>query len=59
MIYIRTCLLGILISLSTSYIILTLSLLSDHDDISSKELMQQLVIAIIMGIVIGLATTIY
>ena len=59
MIYIRSCLLGILISLSTSYIILTLSLLSDHADISSKELMQQLVIAIVMGIVIGLATTIY
>ena len=59
MIYIRSCLLGILISLSTSYIILTLSLLSDHDDISSKDLMQQLLIAIVMGIVIGLATTIY
>ena len=59
MIYIRSCLLGILISLSTSYIILTLSLLSDHADISSKDLMQQLVIAIVMGIVIGLATTIY
>ena len=59
MIYIRSCLLGILISLSTSYIILTLSLLSDHVDISSRELMQQLLIAIVMGIVIGLATTIY
>ena len=59
MIYIRSCLLGILISLSTSYIILTLSLLSDNADISSKELMQQLVIALAMGIVIGLATTIY
>ena len=59
MIYIRSCLLGILISLSTSYIILTLSLLSDHADISSEDLMQQLVIAIVMGIVIGLATTIY
>lgn len=59
MIYIRSCLLGILISLSTSYIILTLSLLADHAAISSEELMQQLVIAIVMGIVIGLATTIY
>ena len=59
MIYIRSCLLGILISLSTSYIILTLSLLADNADISSEELMQQLLIAIVMGIVIGLATTIY
>ena len=59
MIYIRTCLLGILISLSTSYIILTLSLLSDNAEISSEELMQQLIIALAMGIVIGLATTIY
>ena len=59
MIYIRSCLLGVLISLSTSYIILTLSLLSDNANISSEELMQQLIIALAMGIVIGLATTIY
>lgn len=59
MIYIRTCLLGILISLSTSYIILTLKRFTHDADISGNELMNELFIALAMGIVIGLATTIY
>ena len=59
MTYLRSCLLGVLISLSTSYIILTLSVFTENRSISGDELLHQLLIAIVMGIVIGLATTIY
>ncbi|WP_431027209.1 DUF3021 domain-containing protein [Lysinibacillus sp. LZ02] len=59
MTYLRSCLLGVLISLSTSYIILTLSIFTENRSISGDELLHQLLIAIVMGIIIGLATTIY
>lgn len=53
-------LIGLLTGLSTSYIVLSLSVFfSDDQLISGERLLQQLIIAAVMGVVIGLATLIF
>lgn len=50
----RMIVIGILISLSCSYILVTLSLLFQPDDvITGTELLEQIIIAVILGAVIG------
>lgn len=58
--WIQKGLLGLLIGLSTSYIILTISLLmKGNSTITGQELLHQIIIAGIMGIIIGFGSKIY
>jgi len=50
---------GLLISLSSSYVLVTLSILSNNEVIVGSELLEQVIIAAILGIVIGLLSLIY
>lgn len=50
---------GLLISLSSSYVLVTLSMLSNNEVIVGSELLEQVIIAAILGIVIGLLSLIY
>ena len=56
---IRMMVIGLLISLSSSYVLVTLSVLSNNAVMSGEELLEQIIIASILGIVIGLLSFIY
>lgn len=57
--FIRMMTIGLLISLSSSYSLVTFSVLSNNTVISGPELLEQIIVAAILGIVIGLLSTIY
>lgn len=58
--WIQSGLIGLLFGLSTSYIILTISLLVEgNSTITGQELLNQVIIAGIMGIIIGFGSKIY
>lgn len=57
--FIRMMIIGILISLSSSYALVTLSVISNNAMISGPELLEQIIIAAILGAVIGLLSTIF
>ncbi|EFI66700.1 hypothetical protein BFZC1_21023 [Lysinibacillus fusiformis ZC1] len=57
--YLRMMIIGLLISLSSSYVLVTLSLLSNNAVASGTELLEQIVIAAILGIAIGLLSVIF
>ncbi len=57
--FIRMMIIGILISLSSSYVLVTLSVISNNAMISGPELLEQIIIAAILGAVIGLLSTIF
>lgn len=50
---------GLLISLSSSYVLVTLSVISNNAVMSGAELLEQIIIAAILGVVIGLLSIIY
>ncbi|MGE7092034.1 DUF3021 domain-containing protein [Lysinibacillus sp. NPDC048646] len=50
---------GLLISLSSSYILVTLSIVSKNTVVTGPELLEQIMIAAILGIVIGLLSLIF
>lgn len=50
---------GLLISLSSSYVLVTLSMLSNNEVIVGSALLEQVIIAAILGVVIGLLSLIY
>ncbi len=50
---------GLLISLSSSYILVTLSIVSKNTVVTGPELLEQIIIAAILGIVIGLLSLIF
>lgn len=50
---------GLLISLSSSYVLVTLSMMSNNGVIVGSELLEQVIIAAILGVVIGLLSLIY
>ncbi|MFJ7979496.1 DUF3021 domain-containing protein [Lysinibacillus xylanilyticus] len=50
---------GLLISLSSSYVLITFSVLSNNTVVSGAELLEQIIIAAILGVLIGLLTIIY
>ncbi|MDD1502609.1 DUF3021 domain-containing protein [Lysinibacillus sp. CNPSo 3705] len=56
---IRMMTIGLLISLSSSYSLVTFSVLSNNTVISGPELLEQIIVAAILGVVIGLLSTIY
>ncbi|RTQ94972.1 DUF3021 domain-containing protein [Lysinibacillus telephonicus] len=57
---IRFAIIGLLIGLSSSYTIVTFNLLADSNaPITGKELFEQVIIAAILGIVIGLISLIF
>ena len=56
--YLRMMIIGLLISLSSSYVLVTLSVLSNNAVASGTELLEQIVIAAILGIAIGLLSVI-
>jgi len=49
----RMMIIGLLISLSSSYTLVTISVLSQNTMISGTELLEQIIIAAILGVVIG------
>ena len=55
----RMMITGILISLSSSYILVTMSVMSNQTMVSGPELFEQLIIATILGIVIGSLSLIF
>ncbi|MGE7839401.1 DUF3021 domain-containing protein [Lysinibacillus sp. NPDC093712] len=55
----RMMIIGILISLSSSYTLVTLSLISNHGMASGPELLEQIIIAAILGTVIGILSLIF
>jgi hypothetical protein len=55
----RMMIIGLLISLSSSYTLVTLSLISNHGMASGPELLEQIIIAAILGIVIGSLSIIF
>lgn len=55
----RSALIGFLFSLSTSYCMVTLDVLKANGSISGQELLDQVVVAAILGIAIGISTLIY
>ena len=57
--YLRMMIIGLLISLSSSYVLVTLSVLSNNALASGTELLEQIVIAAILGIAIGLLSVIF
>lgn len=57
--FIRMMIIGLLISLSSSYSLVTFSVLSNNTVISGPELLEQIIVAAILGVVIGLLSTIY
>ncbi|MBU5251881.1 DUF3021 domain-containing protein [Lysinibacillus capsici] len=57
--YLRMMIIGLLISLSSSYVLVTLSVLSNNAVVSGTELLEQIVIAAILGIAIGLLSFIF
>lgn len=56
---IRMMVIGLLISLSSSYVLVTLSVLSNNAVMSGEELLEQIIIAAILGVVIGLLSIIF
>ncbi|MEB2282674.1 DUF3021 domain-containing protein [Lysinibacillus xylanilyticus] len=57
--FIRMMTIGLLISLSSSYSLVTFSVLSNNTVMSGPELLEQIIVAAILGVVIGLLSTIY
>jgi len=57
--YLRMMIIGLLISLSSSYVLVTLSVLSNNAVASGTELLEQIIIAAILGIAIGLVSFIF
>jgi len=57
--YLRMMIIGLLISLSSSYVLVTLSVLSNNAVASGTELLEQIIIAAILGIAIGLVSSIF
>ncbi|WKT78392.1 DUF3021 domain-containing protein [Lysinibacillus fusiformis] len=57
--YLRMMIIGLLISLSSSYFLVTLSVLSNNAVASGTELLEQIIIAAILGIAIGLVSFIF
>ncbi|UPW84478.1 DUF3021 domain-containing protein [Lysinibacillus sp. Ag94] len=57
--FIRMMTIGLLISLSSSYSLVTFSVLSNNTVISGPELLEQIIVAAILGVVIGLLSAIY
>lgn len=55
----RMMIIGLLISLSSSYILVTLSVMSNHSTIVGAELFEQIIIAAILGVVIGSLSLIF
>ncbi len=55
----RMMIIGLLISLSSSYVLVTLSMLSNNEVIVGSALLEQVIIAAILGVVIGLLSLIY
>ncbi len=56
----RFSVIGILISLSSSYTILTLNILAiPNASVTGKELLEQVIIAVLLGIMIGLISLIF
>ncbi|MEY9970468.1 MULTISPECIES: DUF3021 domain-containing protein [unclassified Lysinibacillus] len=56
---IRMMIIGLLISLSSSYVLVTLSVISNNAVVSGSELLEQIIIAAILGAVIGLLSIIF
>lgn len=52
-------LIGFLISLSSSYLMVTLAILQSNATITGQQLLEQIMIAAILGIAIGISTRIY
>lgn len=57
--YIRVIVIGILISLSSSYIIMSLSVYSEGAMMSGQDLLEEVVIAVVLGAVIGTISLIF
>lgn len=57
--FIRMMTIGLLISLSSSYALVTLSAISNNTVVSGPELLEQIIVAAILGVVIGLLSIIY
>jgi len=57
--YVSMMIIGLLISLSSSYVLVTFSVLSNNAMVSGTELLEQTVIAAILGIAIGLISGIF
>ncbi|MEX3744170.1 MULTISPECIES: DUF3021 domain-containing protein [Lysinibacillus] len=57
--FIRMMIIGLLISLSSSYVLVTISVLSNNAVMSGEELLEQIIIAAILGVVIGLLSIIF
>lgn len=57
--YVSMMIIGLLISLSSSYVLVTFSVLSNNAMVSGTELQEQIVIAAILGIAIGLLSIIF
>ncbi|MFJ7648569.1 DUF3021 domain-containing protein [Lysinibacillus sp. NPDC097279] len=55
----RMMIIGLLFSLSSSYILVTLSIVSNHAIVTGPELLEQVIIATILGIVIGTLSLIF
>ncbi|MFJ7406708.1 MULTISPECIES: DUF3021 domain-containing protein [unclassified Lysinibacillus] len=55
----RMMIIGLLISLSSSYTLVTLSLISNHRMASGPELLEQIIIAAILGAAIGPLSSIF
>lgn len=56
---IRMMTIGLLISLSSSYVLVTFSVVSNNAVVSGSELLEQIIIAAILGVVIGLLSFIH
>ncbi|MGN4125857.1 DUF3021 domain-containing protein [Lysinibacillus sphaericus] len=50
---------GLLISLSSSYVLVTISIVSNNAVVTGPELLEQIIIAAVLGIVIGLLSLIF
>ncbi|MET4561062.1 type III secretory pathway component EscS [Lysinibacillus parviboronicapiens] len=50
---------GLLFSLSSSYVLVTISIVSNNAVVTGPELLEQIIIAAILGIVIGLLSLIF
>ena len=57
--FIRMMTIGLLISLSSSYVLVTFSVLSNNAVISGSDLLEQIIVAAILGAVIGPLSSIY
>ncbi len=55
----RMMIIGLLISLSSSYILVSVSVMSNHSTIVGAELFEQIIIAAILGVVIGSLSLIF